>query len=397
MSFSRLRNLINNSILALKTKKLTVKEIFNLFLLISALHGFLFCILILFSKNGREKSMLFINLLVLTISLNNIQSWIITKNFFIKYFFLDYVHIPWHFLIAPFFYMFLIHYLEIKNKSKNILKIVIPVFILIITIRIGFVSFFSDKNTIDIAHLFEKYTSYEEIFSLIVSLIIFSYSFKILTKKEQLFTKILSFDNLKWIYTCFKIGLFTYIFWIVALAITVALNFKEFIYSYYPLRIFTTILIYWLGYQAIIQLRLLKERKDLRKKLNFPTTKVKEIEEQLDSEKKALFDKIEVLLKEKKIFTEPKLSVVFLANELEVNSNKLSNCIKQFSDKNFNDYINEFRIELAKDLLVNKNYKNYTIASIGLESGFNSKSNFYYTFKKHTGLTPTEYQKSLVK
>ena len=396
MSFSRLRNLINNSILALKTKKLTVKEIFNLFLLISALHGFLFCILILFSKNGREKSMLFINLLVLTISLNNIQSWIITKNFFIKYFFLDYVHIPWHFLIAPFFYMFLIHYLEIKNKSKNILKIVIPVFILIITIRIGFVSFFSDKNTIDIAHLFEKYTSYEEIFSLIVSLIIFSYSFKILTKKEQLFTKILSFDNLKWIYTCFKIGLFTYIFWIVALAITVALDFKEFIYSYYPLRIFTTILIYWLGYQAIIQLRLLKERKDLRKKLNFPTTKVEEVEEQLDSEKKALFDKIEVLLKEKKIFTEPKLSVDFLANELEVNSNKLSNCIKQFSDKNFNDYINEFRIELAKDLLINENYKNYTITSIGLESGFNSKSSFYHTFKKHTGLTPSEYQKSVI-
>ena len=162
------------------------------------------------------------------------------------------------------------------------------------------------------------------------------------------------------------------------------------------MRIFTTILIYWLGYQAIIQLRLLKERKDLRKKLNFPTTKVKEIEEQLDSEKKALFDKIEVLLKEKKIFTEPKLSVDFLANELEVNSNKLSNCIKQFSDKNFNDYINEFRIELAKDLLINENYKNYTITSIGLESGFNSKSSFYHTFKKHTGLTPSEYQKSVI-
>ncbi|MFK8060072.1 MAG: helix-turn-helix domain-containing protein [Polaribacter sp.] len=375
---------------------MTVKDIFNLFLLISALHGFLFCTVMLFSRFRKEKSMIFINLLVLSISLNNIQSWIIAKDFFIEYFFLDYVHIPWHFLIAPFFYMFLIYYLEIEKKSKNVLKIILPIFFTIISIRIGFVSFFSDTNTTDIAHLFEKYTSFEEIFSLIVSLLIFSYAFKILTKKEKLFTKILSFDNLKWIYTCFKIGLFTYIFWIVALAITVALNFKEFIYSYYPLRIFTTILIYWLGYQAIMQLRLLKERKNLRKKLNFPSHNMVEIliDKGKDAEKKELFDKIETLIIEKKLFTEPKLSAEFLANEVDVNANKLSNCIKHFSDRNFNDYINEFRVSFAKKLLVDENYKNYTITAMGLESGFNSKSSFYYTFKKHTGITPLAYQKS---
>ncbi|ARV14913.1 helix-turn-helix domain-containing protein [Polaribacter sp. SA4-12] len=378
---------------------MSVKEIFNLFLLISALHGFLFCAVILFSKNRKEKSMLFINLLVLTISLNNIQSWILAKDFFIEYFFLDYVHIPWHFLIAPFFYMFLIYYLEIEKRSKNLLKIILPVFIIIISIRIGFVSFLSDKNTSDIAYLFEKYTSIEEIFSLIVSLIIFVYSFQILSKKEQLFTKILSFDNLKWIYTFFKLGLLTYIFWIIALAITVALDFKEFIYSYYPLRVLTTVLIYWIGYQAILQLRLLKERKDLRKQLNFQHV-IKETtsknEEEKDADKKLLFDKIHSLIEEKKLFIEPKLNADYLANELDISSSKLSSIIKLFSDKNFNDYINEFRIELAKELLIHKDYINYTITSIGLESGFNSKSSFYATFKKHTGLTPTEYQKSLI-
>ena len=344
--------------------------------------------------------MLFINLLVLTISLNNIQSWILAKDFFIEYFFLDYIHIPWHFLIAPFFYMFLINYLEIEKRSKNLLKIVLPVFVVIISIRIGFVSFLSDKNTSDIAYIFEKYTSIEEIFSLIVSLIIFVYSFQILSKKEQLFTKILSFDNLKWIYTFFKLGLLTYIFWIIALAITVALDFKEFIYSYYPLRILTTVLIYWIGYQAILQLRLLKERKDLRKQLNFQHV-IKETiskkEEEKDADKKILFDKIHSLIEEKKLFIEPKLNADYLANELDISSSKLSSIIKLFSDKNFNDYINEFRIELAKELLIHKDYINYTITSIGLESGFNSKSSFYATFKKHTGLTPTEYQKSLIK
>jgi AraC-like DNA-binding protein len=378
---------------------LIVKEIFNLFLLISALHGFLFCFVILFSKNGKEKSMLFINLLVLTISLNNIQSWILAKDFFIEYFFLDFIHIPWHLLIAPFFYMFLIHYLHIEKRSKNILKIILPVFVTIIIIRIGFVSFFSDKNTTDIAYLFEKYTTFEEILSLIISLIIFVYSFNILNKKGNLFSKISTFDNLKWIFTCFKLGLLTYVFWIIALAITVALDFKEFIYSYYPLRVLTTILIYWVGYQAILQLRLLKERKDLRKQLNFKPIIEKNCfkDDEKNADKKILFDKINTLIDHKKLFTEPKLNVEFLANEADINATKLSTVIKQFSNKNFNDYINEFRIDLAKELLKNKDYKNYTITSIGLESGFNSKSSFYATFKKHTGLTPTEYQKSLIK
>lgn len=98
--------------------------------------------------------MLFINLLVLTISLNNIQSWIVIKDFFINYFFLDYIHIPWHFLIAPFFYVFLINYLDIQKKSFPILKAILPTFFLMIVIRIGFVSFFSNKNTEDITYLF---------------------------------------------------------------------------------------------------------------------------------------------------------------------------------------------------------------------------------------------------
>ncbi len=340
--------------------------------------------------------MQFINLLVLTISLNNLQSWIVTKNFFNNYFILDYTHIPWHFLIAPFFYMFLIYYLEIEKQQKNILKIIIPTFLLTIVVRIGFIYVYSKKNAENIEYIFEKYTSIEEIFSLVVSLAVFGYSFHVLTKKETLFAKILSFDNLKWIYTFFKLGLFTYLFWMIALAITVALDFKEFIYSYYPLRVLTTVLIYWIGYQAIIQLRLLKERKKLRKQLNFTT--IKKVDNQEVKEKnedtKRLFNTIKKLLLDKKLFTEPKLTVEFLANEADVNATKLSNTIKQISDKNFNDFINEFRVDFAKQLLIDETYKNYTITAIGLESGFNSKSAFYATFKKHTGFTPSDFQKN---
>lgn len=375
---------------------MTVKEIFNIFLLISALHGFLFYFVILISRGKKDISIFFINLLVLVMSLNNAQSWIFSRDFFTSYSFSDYLHLPWHFLIAPLYYSFFIYYLDIEKKSRNLIKIMLPIFFVMIFTRIGFVHYFKTSNTEDVSHLFIKYNSIEEIFSLLVSLVVYGYSFHILSKKAKLFTKLLTFDNLKWIYTFFKIGLLAYIFWIVSLSITIVLDYKEIIYTYFPLRVLTTILVYWLGYQAILQLRLVKERKDLRKQLNFTAQKNKElkIEDQKDTETKELFDEINALLKKKKLFTAPKLSLDFLANEADVNSNKLSNCIKQYSDKNFNDYINEFRISFAKKLLVDESYKNYTITAIGLESGFNSKSSFYYTFKKHTGITPAAFQKS---
>ena len=79
--------------------------------------------------------------------------------------------------------------------------------------------------------------------------------------------KTLSFDNFKWIDTFFKLSSIGYTLWIIALIVKVCLNFKGFIFSYYPLRIYTTVLIYWLGYQGLKQARIRKERKQIRNKI----------------------------------------------------------------------------------------------------------------------------------
>ncbi|MFB1040626.1 MAG: hypothetical protein QMC35_09220, partial [Polaribacter sp.] len=122
---------------------------------------------------------------------------------------------------------------------------------------------------------------------------IFLYSFHILSKREKLFTRVISYDNLKWIYTFFKLGALTYIFWIIALAIIVALNFEDFTFSYYPLRVLTTVLIYWLGYQSVIQLRVLNEKKYLREQINTVLPIKKEI---TSSDHYSTFNKVEVSL-----------------------------------------------------------------------------------------------------
>ena len=377
--------------------------LFNLFLLISALHGFAFSFLLLCSKNGREKSMLYLNLLILTISLNNIQSWALELKLFQFKFSLSYLQIPWHFLAMPFLYMFLINYLNLSKKSFNLLKVMIPLFLIIIAAQITFVFNYNYSPSQEkLNYVFERYTSFEEMFSLLTSLSIFIYAFYILHKKEKLFTKLLSFDNLKWIYTFFQLTSLGYILWVLALVIKVNMNFTGFLFSYYPLRAYTTILIYWLGYQGFKQIRILKERKVIRKSLRFNSDddltesinlKSKEVSSQKHKEQ---FIEIDEFIDKKKKYLLPKYTLQNLSKDTKLSSSTLSLIINNVAKRSFTDYLNKKRVHQAKLLLLDANYSKYTITSIGLESGFNSKSTFYTVFKKHIGCTPVEYKKAQI-
>jgi AraC-like DNA-binding protein len=99
------------------------------------------------------------------------------------------------------------------------------------------------------------------------------------------------------------------------------------------------------------------------------------------------------LITEKELYLNPQLTLADTAKELNVTVHILSQVINEKFNKSFNVYINELRIERAKMLLINNN-KNFTIEGVGYESGFNSKSSFFTIFKKMTGLTPAEYQKT---
>tara|TARA_R110002049_G_scaffold139113_1_gene299656 strand:- start:284 stop:1315 length:1032 start_codon:yes stop_codon:yes gene_type:complete len=101
------------------------------------------------------------------------------------------------------------------------------------------------------------------------------------------------------------------------------------------------------------------------------------------------------LMDEEKPFTNNELSLRNLADMLEVSSHNLTEVINKFSNKNFYDFVNAYRVEEVKSRIKNPENNNYTLLAIGLESGFNSKSSFNSVFKKHTGQTPSQYKKEL--
>ena len=96
-----------------------------------------------------------------------------------------------------------------------------------------------------------------------------------------------------------------------------------------------------------------------------------------------------------KPYLESSLTLPQLAKMVPTSSNYLSQVINEQLQMKFFDYINSFRIKVAKDLLINPLPHTSTILDIAMESAFNSKSAFYSAFKKQVGITPVEFKKHI--
>jgi adenylate cyclase len=98
-------------------------------------------------------------------------------------------------------------------------------------------------------------------------------------------------------------------------------------------------------------------------------------------------------LSENEPFLNPELSLRELAKQIEVHPNHLSWVLNNNFGKNYNEFINKYRIEAFKIKAKAPKNANLTIEGLAYESGFNSKTVFNTTFKKVTGLTPKQFLK----
>jgi len=113
----------------------------------------------------------------------------------------------------------------------------------------------------------------------------------------------------------------------------------------------------------------------------------KEPDEQLSGWK----EKILALMQLRKAYEDPELSLAALARELNTNPALISRTINQGFEQNFNDFVNQFRINAVKDMLDNGEHRKQTLLGIAFDCGFNSKATFNRAFKKATGMSPKEW------
>lgn len=113
------------------------------------------------------------------------------------------------------------------------------------------------------------------------------------------------------------------------------------------------------------------------------------------AQSKNLHTQLQRVMETEKPFTNPELTLAELASSLKAHPNHLSQVINEMEGVNFYDYINNLRIEAFIRIILLPENQRFTLYSLALECGFNSKSAFNRFFKKAMGMSPSAYLKGI--
>lgn len=102
-----------------------------------------------------------------------------------------------------------------------------------------------------------------------------------------------------------------------------------------------------------------------------------------------LMERIRNIIEQKRLYLNSELKVANVAAELGINQRYVSNAIKTCHDCSFSQFVNDYRIEHAKQML--RDQPDIKITAVVVQSGFANETSFFRTFKSFTGMTPKEW------
>ncbi|MDT0557472.1 AraC family transcriptional regulator [Ichthyenterobacterium sp. W332] len=105
-------------------------------------------------------------------------------------------------------------------------------------------------------------------------------------------------------------------------------------------------------------------------------------------------DHIKSLMETEKAYLNPELNLSDLAKQANMTRAQLSEIINSGFNKNFNDFVNGYRVNAFKSMLQEGKHKQLSLLGVAFECGFNSKATFNRVFKKITNFSPTQYLNS---
>ncbi|GEM_PF-127493 len=110
-----------------------------------------------------------------------------------------------------------------------------------------------------------------------------------------------------------------------------------------------------------------------------------------DDDATSIVERLNDYMRKERPYLKPDLTLRQLAEQIAVHPNKLSWLLNEHLHRNFNEFINRYRVENFKRLAMDKANSVVTLLGLAYDSGFNSKTAFNTYFKKETGQTPKQF------
>ena len=154
----------------------------------------------------------------------------------------------------------------------------------------------------------------------------------------------------------------------------------------YPLYLFLAITMIWTGATAF-----------LRPELELPVALSRALKPAASTELRRKGTWLKQAMENKQLYQDPELSLSSLADKLEIHTHELSRIINIALKKNFNEFVNEYRVRDVARKMQDPAYDHITLLGIAYDSGFNSQTTFNRIFKQLTGKGPLEYKNDLKK
>ena len=342
------------------------RELLFFFSALGAFNGLLLSVYFLFFVKNKQKHHSFLGMLLLLLSIRIAKSIFLFFNPNLIEVFVQ-VGLSACFLIGPTLYLYLVAISD--PKSDRFKKWWIQIFpFLTLIIIISYLYPYYDYLKLWKGYLIEG-IYWQWLFYLVISGYYIRDVFKSIFKKNN---KISESDT-------WKISVYLGVF-----VIWVAYNTTAYT-SYITGAISFTFILYILFLVLIFRRINNKNTKILKEK--YADKKIEQ------SQANNYLKKIIELIEKEKLYKNSNLKSSDIAKKVHLTTHQFSQLLNDNLGKNFAVFINEFRINEAKDMIcVNSNL---TLESIGYECGFNSKSTFYTTFKKLEGTTPSKFRASL--
>ena len=290
------------------------------------------------------------------------------------------------------FYLYVSSLSDLSESKTKAPHYYIPILLLIINIF----SFSYLSNSSDTASF--MYTLSEEIMNyanFIALLFIFPlmnvfYIYKSIIKyiHHRIELKnVFSFEkgiNLKWMFH-YILG---YIIFMVSIYFVQSVNLD--IYISAPIGVFMIGYLSYIGHKGLNQVKVCFND-------NKQENTVEVINNESSLKDEALIISIKKIMIEDSLYLNSNLTIHELSKKVKSNSKTVSSILNSEFKQNFVTFVNQYRIDKAKEILIETTFKNYTIEAISEEVGFNSKTAFNRAFKQFTDSTPSEFRKIHVK